>query len=267
MTEIQVSGRITFCGECGFTAEYDAVLQHFQEQHGVKADGSSNSEVTIIETPNLVTEEPVDATSDYTDAERNIIQWTKASEAKLVSLVKEKEEEFNSPYIRKKQLWKIISDELAAKHNIVASASQCDNKWKSITRRLRKQEERNKEVKFLSNEEISQLKKLKTSIIESEQMSDDSNGAQADEQVSINDNIAPNSPVSEEVSINSLKKQLINYKRQREDSPSDEPKWFKQFRTECQKRHEERIELQNKLLEQHRNLMMQLILTMANMKK
>ncbi|XP_023220377.1 uncharacterized protein LOC111622256 isoform X3 [Centruroides sculpturatus] len=243
MTEIQAAGRITFCGECGFTAEYEAVLQHFQDQHGVKGDGSSNSEVTIIETPNLVTEEPVDITSDYTDAERNIIQWTKASEAKLVNLVKEKEEDFNSPYIRKKQLWKIISDELASKHNIIASAAQCDNKWKSITRRLRKQEERNREI------------------------SDDSNGVQVEEQTSTNDNISPSSPPSEEVSVNALKKQLLSYKRPRDDSFSDEPRWFKQFRVECQKRHEERIELQNKLLEQHRNLMMQLILTMANMKK
>ncbi|XP_067126395.1 uncharacterized protein [Centruroides vittatus] len=243
MTEIQAAGRITFCGECGFTAEYEAVLQHFQEQHGVKGDGSSNSEVTIIETPNLVTEEPVDITSDYTDVERNIIQWTKASEAKLVNLVKEKEEDFNSPYIRKKQLWKIISDDLASKHNIIASPAQCDNKWKSITRRLKKQEERNREI------------------------SDDSNGVQVEEQTSTNDNISPSSPPSEEVSVNALKKQLLSYKRPRDDSFSDEPRWFKQFRVECQKRHEERIELQNKLLEQHRNLMMQLILTMANMKK
>ncbi|XP_023220375.1 uncharacterized protein LOC111622256 isoform X1 [Centruroides sculpturatus] len=267
MTEIQAAGRITFCGECGFTAEYEAVLQHFQDQHGVKGDGSSNSEVTIIETPNLVTEEPVDITSDYTDAERNIIQWTKASEAKLVNLVKEKEEDFNSPYIRKKQLWKIISDELASKHNIIASAAQCDNKWKSITRRLRKQEERNREVKFLSSEEINHLKKLKANLLDSEQISDDSNGVQVEEQTSTNDNISPSSPPSEEVSVNALKKQLLSYKRPRDDSFSDEPRWFKQFRVECQKRHEERIELQNKLLEQHRNLMMQLILTMANMKK
>ncbi|GAB6022462.1 hypothetical protein CHUAL_006573 [Chamberlinius hualienensis] len=189
--------------------------------------------------------------------------WDKNSIKMLIELYRENIELFDSPNVKKKKAWKIIAAGLIER-GLGVTYQQCESKWKNLQRNYRK-------VKYDMNtmgttssrwpyfKEIDEINRLRTT--------DKTETVSNNTFLDVTDMSDGGLATSSTQYLNTVKSATNTSTNRKRKLLEEEPAWFRSYRVEVQRRHEQRLALQRQIMEQHKLLTRQLIKVLECFKK